>query len=653
MEIVNIPDRTIPQDFLDSEWDKIKQFFPYKELRPNQREAIVMINFALNNGFKNIIFEAPVGSGKSVNSMVVCFQRGSFYAITPSIGLQKQYISEFGSSYLKEVKGRGNFACLSVDGINCDDAPCTNDKKYECENADRCLYKTQRREAMSWQMGVVSNPQYLFRVIQHFKPNYESKCMLPEFENKCSHDYPCENGIDCVKKQSCEYPLEKVEKPTFARRKICIIDEAHNMENIFFDFLQRTINPRDYYILNLKMPDLPENASEWVQQIEMLYDKCVNCVEDEKDKDKKLKLKKLQSKLFFIQNLLNDIDNVTVVREKHSNNARDYSVKFQPKKVNKFAPWFWDRLAHQRIFVSATLRPFEKFCEDLGLNKDETFVVSINESPFPVENRQINVLKVGQMSHSRQEKTLPKQLTILKQILETHANERGIILPFTHNIRKITADFLSKKFPGRILTHDSKNMKIPCPSCHLLTHSTEEIITCPNCGEQFHSRERDYIIQKFLEETNNNFVLVSTYVGEGFDLGGDKNIKFLIIQKVPYPDMGAREVRERVLLEQKEYRQSINNNCEYTGSTGEELCENWGCRACGTWYSAQAVKKIQQFCGRIVRSKNDVGAIYILDTSFTSLYKNCGDMFAEYFRDAVNIHDLKNIKIDEDLKEDD
>jgi len=601
LDLIKVPDETLPKDFIESLWNKIKPHFPYQEPREHQKEAMSLLLFALENGYKNIILEAPVGSGKSVDAMVMGFLGGPFYALTPNIGLQQQYLSEFGEKYLVEVKGRRNFVCPVTD-YGADEAPCVTEKKFKCPSKDVCPYLQQRNVAMEWESGVVSNPAYMFRVVR-----------------------------------GCNEKRGEGGSPTFEKRPICILDEAHNMESIFLDFLGASIYQKDFFMVGLKMPQITSTeVDDWFPVVQNLASHCNRTISIEQDNKQKERFKKLYSKLSGILTLLNNKDNVSIIKEFGGRGGSQQVFRFQPKKVNMYAPWYFDRLANQRIFVSATIRPFDLFCSDLGLKEEDTFVVSVKESPFPLEHRIINCLKIGQMSKSRIDKTLPKQLSTIKEILEVHKDDRGVILPFTHNIRKETSKYLDSLFPGRVLTHDSSNKRINCPKCGRKIYSNEDVVEC-ECGNTFKARERDYIIEKFLQENDGNHVLLSTYVSEGFDLGGDKNIKFLIVQKVPYPDLGAKEVRDRVLLDQSYY---IKNGCDFRGDDGE-LCQNWGCRRCMSWYTAHATRKIQQFCGRIVRSPEDKGSIYILDTSFARLFKQNNQFFNEYFAEAVKIYDVK------------
>ena len=87
-------------------YDEIDDCFPFEEYRPHQKEAIAKIIQYLENGEKNIILNAPVGSGKSVIAYTVARYFQNEYAksfiFTSTKYLQDQYLDDF--KFLKSVK---------------------------------------------------------------------------------------------------------------------------------------------------------------------------------------------------------------------------------------------------------------------------------------------------------------------------------------------------------------------------------------------------------------------------------------------------------------------------------------------------------------------------------------------------------------------
>ena len=117
----------------------LNSFFPFDNIRPNQKKVLDDIDQSLKSGYKFLFLEAPTGFGKSAVAVALSRFLGSSHLCTSTKDLQTQYSRDF--SYLYEVKGRNNFPCIVKEdmGINesCDYGPCLKDDDYDC------LYKTR------------------------------------------------------------------------------------------------------------------------------------------------------------------------------------------------------------------------------------------------------------------------------------------------------------------------------------------------------------------------------------------------------------------------------------------------------------------------------------------------------------------------------
>jgi Rad3-related DNA helicase len=117
--------------------------------------------------------------------------------------------------------------------------------------------------------------------------------------------------------------------------------------------------------------------------------------------------------------------------------------------------------------------------------------------------------------------------------------------------------------------------------------------------------------QGILEEhalSNRPTILVSPSMTTGVDLKGDL-ARWGIIFKVPWPYLGDERIKR--------------------------LCdEDRG------WYDWKTVQGIMQQCGRVVRDETDDAVIYILDGDFRMLIKRCGDMFPEWWLEALRLEEI-------------
>lgn len=102
-------------------------------------------------------------------------------------------------------------------------------------------------------------------------------------------------------------------------------------------------------------------------------------------------------------------------------------------------------------------------------------------------------------------------------------------------------------------------------------------------------------------------VLVSPAFGRGINLEGDA-ARWQIIVKVPFASLGDEQIRIR-----------LRDNKD--------------------WYQYDAANRTVQASGRIVRSEEDFGITYLLDTNFLWFFKRNPSAFPQWFREAVMVQE--------------
>jgi Rad3-related DNA helicase len=158
--------------------------------------------------------------------------------------------------------------------------------------------------------------------------------------------------------------------------------------------------------------------------------------------------------------------------------------------------------------MSATILDREAFCQSLGIPADEVDFLSL-PSPFPAENRPIIELPVGPMNAKEIDNTLPKMAKVVKELLDSHPDDKGIIHCHTFKIAKYLWQYVEG---DRLLIHE--------------TH------------------DRDEVLQKHMQ-SDKPTVLLSPSMSEGVDLRDDCS-RFQIICKIPYPYLGDKVVKKRM-----------------------------------------------------------------------------------------------------------
>jgi Rad3-related DNA helicase len=158
--------------------------------------------------------------------------------------------------------------------------------------------------------------------------------------------------------------------------------------------------------------------------------------------------------------------------------------------------------------MSATIINHEGFSLTLGLPFDEVTTVAV-PSPFDPENRPVIFSPAGSMSSKNIEKTLPIMTQMVKEVLNSHKNDKGII--HTHSTK--VAEHLKR------------------------TIRNKRIIVA-------HGADREDALKKHIKSKEPT-VLISPSMAEGVDLKGDLS-KFQVICKIPFPYLGDKVVVKKM-----------------------------------------------------------------------------------------------------------
>jgi len=298
-----------------------------------------------------------------------------------------------------------------------------------------------------------------------------------------------------------------------------VIDEAHNIENKYLNFISFTISNK----LNRKMV-IPKYDT--IQQYDAFlrdeYKKTCEriavleaCEEIPKDllreKDELVQLEKKLGRYLGIRERGETIEYVFDWYDYKTHKV----VIFRPVFVGNFAAHSLFPNGNRVLMMSATILDKRIFCESVGLDPDEVAYITV-PSYFPPSNRPIVKEYVGSMSYKYINNTLPILVNKIAQLLAKHPKRKGIIQ--TH----------SEKVAKYIQTHlyDTR-----------LTFR-KDYITVLEMLEVHRSKEGSFIVASGLKE--------------GLDLYGDLS-RIQIIAKIPYPDLGDKRVKRRKELNKSWY----------------------------------------------------------------------------------------------------
>jgi len=103
---------------------EILDYFPFPDtIRPAQRKALAAILRARESRKKFVLLELPTGTGKSGVAMAAAGWASSWgngaYILSPQKALTGQYMRDFESVGLVELRGRASYACHEF-GTDCE-----------------------------------------------------------------------------------------------------------------------------------------------------------------------------------------------------------------------------------------------------------------------------------------------------------------------------------------------------------------------------------------------------------------------------------------------------------------------------------------------------------------------------------------------------
>ena len=489
--------------------------------------------------------------------------------------MQDQYAKEL--NFLTSVKGKQNFPCLKQMasekvnndrramrwGLTCEKGQCQERiSKNGKEIVEICKYKPTIKQIEENNYDSDSCHYYLQKyhalVSKHSLWNYHAFFQIMKFNRKLFEDY--------------------------LNRKISIFDEAHKIEDQIIQFVgfdifsgqieECNIPTEKYNFTDLdsmiqltddiafsyakKIKDIKESSAfqnnpdyEFITRLERRFDRAAQAkIDINSDKDN-----------FVVNDPVKDLNG----------NFRTISIK--PIDVSKFASDFFD--TDFQIFMSATIDK-NSFCENMGMRKDDVALVDAAKSPFPLENRRIELLNIRRLSYGSTDEDEIEVIKTIDRILDKHSDERGLILtssiPRCHKIIR----YLSPKNTRRIR----------------ICHSTNK-----------EGKTQDEIISEHASDPNS--VLLSSSLWEGVDLKDDLS-RFQIIAKVPYPNY--KEKRTKAKMDKFPL-----------------------------WYTSQTLTKLLQGFGRSIRSEDDMAVTYVLDAAANNVFFKAQHMIPKAYHDVLGM----------------
>jgi ATP-dependent DNA helicase DinG len=555
-------------------------------MRPNQREVMDAIERNWDT-FNYIFLEAPTGFGKSAVVYAVAKwlleEHGLFtHFLVSDIYLQTQYLRDFKDISL--IKGRSNYTCsvakanvrhffedsdLYPEYPTCGEAPCTLTDQYGC------YYKPKHPkdgEKLRDKYGTI----FLWDGVEQPYCQYWLNKDIAIHNPLTIHNYP--------------YLLnEMLYSHSFNDRELCIMDEAHTIENTLMSFVEVNINSytlnritQFFEIPKIKIPYY-KTINEWFEWIKEINNELTECLKKYGTSEQvmgenvdvaELRVRKLTEALVekldeLITNIEDDPDNWVWTIPEDKKNDHD-AIIFKPVRVSQYGKDLLFKHTKKHILISATILDSDKMKAYLGIDEDVRFL-RVHESNFPVQNRPFYIRSQGKATSETKIDYLPKMLDYIDDVL----------LP------KLIKD------KGVIHSHTNDTAR------YILTNSKYKNIMMSNVDVK---GKRNDVFESFFKAPK-PCVMVTPSMRLGVDLKDDL-ARWQIIAKVPYPYLGDPQVKKRTEID-------------------------------SGWYEYQTITSLIQTYGRVCRSETDYGETYILDGKFDDIFFRNINYFPRWFKEAI------------------
>lgn len=564
----------------------ILSYFPFDSMRDRQRAVLLEIESALKSGYKNIFLEAPTGFGKTPVAIAVARYLGSSHICTATKDLQAQYRRDF--PFVFEVKGRGNFPCIVKEDMGldeaCDYGPCVKEDTYDCAFKTRLLdYKVvgEGTPGELVQLDPVAEREYV--------RNLQKQSKLVELKWRPCH-YFHQRWIGAKASHAVynyRYFLSDIfYTGTTPRRKLLVMDEAHQVESEVGDFRSFTVHKSALRFLpRVQMPERNvDDIETWMDFCSDLQDKLLKFIEQATDAIERGRIAEPYTERNLIDAIARE-KNLRAILDDMRSSKKNWIVSSIQKESQtqqlvratltplETSGYFGEILDKGTIafFMSATILSRDYLCKVAGLKPDTVKFIRVGESDFPVKNRPIYLENVAWLNARSMAENMPKIAGKVDEIMKKHRNEKGIIHTTSYAQLQQIREHISRENASRLIETGS-------------------------------ALDREEVLEKHRSSARPT-VLISPSMHQGVDLKDDLS-RFQIIVKVPYPDLTDKRVQKK-----------------------KENDASWY-----TWYTAL---RLAQSYGRSVRSADDHAETYILDSSVTFLLKNAKDMMPKWFMEAV------------------
>ncbi|MGH7275988.1 MAG: helicase C-terminal domain-containing protein [Candidatus Rokuibacteriota bacterium] len=494
-----------------------------------------------------LLVEAPPGIGKSHIAMTLARWSGDAYLLTSQKLLQDQYEREFGGE-LEIVKGRDNYACDRYPDarVPTSRGMCRRPRGPLCQ----CPYVRAKMAALNGPI-FCTNTAY-FATLRHWHAEHLRRRRLLIVDE--AHNLESQ----LVSVFTVGFPPEQMR--AWFGAALPRFPSADQYRPLMAEHLERLEGRREAIGRELEAFRPPEIAAD--QFLRMPPARAEQELLGQRDE--------LESALARIRFFVDGEAGEWVVRYPEDAAA---TLELVPLTVAAMARELLAESAELIVLSSAFLGHRAVLAECFGL-EEEGLRVFTSASPFPLEQRRIVYRPVGALSRASLARLEPALFAEVAAILTAHPREKGLIHAPSYAAGERLVRELGARAPAearRLIWVASAEAKIRALEQHRASPQPT--------------------------------VLVSPSLREGVDLPDDF-LRFQIVTKMPFPDLGD----------------------PWTAARRERDPR---------WYALETAKALVQAYGRSCRHAGDYGVTYVLDAQFERFLQRYRVLLPPWFLDAA------------------
>jgi Rad3-related DNA helicase len=459
--------------------NNLRDHFPFAEVRGNQNPTLDKLAKWVSSPQKFFLLEGPTGFGKSPVDIACAshaktlpsygeFKPGA-YILTPQKTLAEQYMRDFASMGLVELKGRANYRCdkwsqITGEEVDCEIGASLNESSGLEETCRFCPYRAAKSAFMDAPFGTTNFAYFL---------------------NETNHAGQLPN------------------------RNMLILDEGHNTEDHILSLTDTELNQRrcDEYGAG-KLPVFHAGDNErvliWLDDVfvpaAIAYGSRLAKSFREARDEERIKVIRKQKALDNYLSRINMFRNAADPGEwfawsdwqENKNTGKFHGTGdlfIKPLTARLFADDLLFSKAQKVLITSATILDFKTFMRNLDIAERDAQILAV-DSEFPVENRPIFYRPVGSMSYRNIDATLPLMAVEIEALLTRYMAKKGIIHTNSYKVNQyITRYLMSTGHAHRIITHDSSKGAREAAQNRHLTSKEPTILCSPSMTEGLDLKE--------------------------------------------------------------------------------------------------------------------------------------------------------------------